>query len=203
MQRECRLLASLRHVCGLSSENCSTFPEQNASYAPNFGLPRLLGSVSGVLARNLIAIFRTAVMTVVVAGCGATKYVTTTHVSSTTQTRTVVHTVTDTRTTRITATVAATDASSSTSTPTSASGVQKFSGNGTEQIGTVVITAPSEIEWACVGCSAFSLTSGLSGTTAIAVGSQAGHGTSAIETGTYPQLQVISNGYWAIRIVPQ
>jgi hypothetical protein len=77
-----------------------------------------------------------------------------------------------------------------------------FSGNGTKSLGTITIDRPSIIEWRSSGPS-FALTSGVSGTTAIAVSSTSSSGTSAIGPGAYPNAQVISAANWTIRIVAQ
>lgn len=127
------------------------------------------------MARPLIA----AAMALVLAGCGAGS--TTTVIERTTVTQTVT--------------------SRQTSAP--APGSQSYSGNGTKTIGTITITRPSIIEWSCPGCAAFALTSHLSGTTAIAIGSNAHSGTSSIDPGSYADAQVVSNGDWTIRIVAQ
>jgi hypothetical protein len=78
---------------------------------------------------------------------------------------------------------------------------QSYAGNGTKTIGTITIRKASTIEWACSGCATFAFTSHVSGTQAIVVSSTASSGTSAVDPGSYPDAQVISNGNWTIRIV--
>lgn len=77
-----------------------------------------------------------------------------------------------------------------------------FTGNGTEELGTITARVPSTITWHCEGCAAFAFTSHLSGTEAINVGSSASSGTSHLDPGVYPDAQVIANGSWSIVISP-
>lgn len=79
-----------------------------------------------------------------------------------------------------------------------------YSGQGTKNVGTITVSAPSTLQWVCDGCGAFSVTSNIdpNASTVIAVSSQASKGTTAVDPGTYNDVQVISDGSWAFRITP-
>lgn len=106
--------------------------------------------------------------------------------------------------TQVAQTVTATETVTQTSSPAAPAAPRghSFSGNGTEELGTVTVHAPSTITWHCDGCAAFALTSHVTGTEAINVGSSASGGTSHVDPGTYPDTQVISNGSWSVVISP-
>jgi hypothetical protein len=112
---------------------------------------------------------------------------------------TVTDTVTETVTRTATQSPTASQPPATTSQPATQA-TQTFSGNGTKEIGSITVSQPSSIQWTCSRCAAFAFTSGLSGTQAIDVGSNASSGTSAVDPGTYPDARVISNGDWTIRI---
>ena len=128
-----------------------------------------------------------------IAGCGSST-TTTTVTQTQTETVTVIHhDRTAARTITATQTVAATP-------PTA---TNTFSGNGSTNLGTITISTPSTIQWACQGCAAFGMASDPSGgSNIIALNSQATSGTSAVDPGTYTNVRVVSNGNWAIRIIP-
>ena len=141
-----------------------------------------------------------ATVAIIVAGCGATKTVTQT--TTVTQTQTVTRTVVKHEPAPPTKTVTVTD-TTTTPAPTAAAsgGAGPYQGNGIKNVGTITVGSPSTIQWACQGCATFTLTSGYNGTSAISISSTAGSGTSAVDPGTYNDVQVISNGNWAFRIV--
>lgn len=100
-------------------------------------------------------------------------------------------------------TVTVTGTPSATSTAPAAARPGAYHGNGTKSLGTITINTPSTIAWTCSGCAAFAFTSAPSGTTAIAISSNARSGTSQIAAGSYPNAQIISNGDWTITVTPQ
>jgi hypothetical protein len=80
---------------------------------------------------------------------------------------------------------------------------QTFSGNGSTNLGTVTVTAPSTISWTCGGCTTFAMSSFDEATdTDIAIDSQASSGTSAVSPGSYPNVSVVSGGTFSINITP-
>ncbi len=148
----------------------------------------------------------------VLAGCGATKYVTQTTTATVTHqippaqanTVTVVRTrkvssippVTKTVTQSVTV---GTVAPTPTPTPTSSS---SFSGNGEKSLGTINVPTASTLDWTCSGCSAFEVSNNLNDSGTIGIASNAASGGSAIDAGTYHDVQVISDGNWTLKIVP-
>lgn len=92
--------------------------------------------------------------------------------------------------------------SSTTSSPQAASG-QSFSGNGTQNLGTIRVSHPSKLEWTCHGCSSFAVVSEPSNTNnAITIVSTFGSGSSVVDPGNYPATDVVAVGSWTIHIVP-
>ncbi len=77
-----------------------------------------------------------------------------------------------------------------------------FSGNGTKSLGTINVPTASTIEWTCSGCSAFGVSNNPSDSGAIIIDSNAASGSSAVDAGTYHDVQVIPDGNWTIKIVP-
>lgn len=144
--------------------------------------------------------------TVALAGCGSTKTITQTNTVLETKTVTVAkHTPSRTRTVTVTRTVtapAATPVAASSSSASTSSSGSGYHGNGIESLGTITVHAPSKLDWTCNGCATFTVTSGLSGDNAIAISSTSASGSSSVDPGTYPDVQVISTGDWAFRIVP-
>jgi hypothetical protein len=85
--------------------------------------------------------------------------------------------------------------------PTSASS-PSFSGNGTKSLGTITVPSASTIDWSCSGCSTFGVSNSPSDSGTISIGSSAASGSSAVDAGTYHDVQVISDGNWTIKIAP-
>lgn len=77
----------------------------------------------------------------------------------------------------------------------------EYTGNGTENLGTIHIPHSGLIEWQC-SCPAFALISGLSGTQTIAISSTTSTGQSAVDAGSYPDVRVLTTGDWTI-VFPQ
>lgn len=139
----------------------------------------------------------------IVAGCGATRTLTDTATVTTTTTTTVVHQARAPRPPARTVTVTHTvTGSSSTAAATFAPLAGPYSGNGSENVGTITVNAGATLQWACHGCSVFSIDSDLSGSNVISVDSQASSGSTFVDAGTYTNVRVISDGNWAFRIVP-
>ena len=138
--------------------------------------------VAGARARGCGKLLTLVVLPLTIAACG-----TVSPARTITQTMTITRTVTVTRTVRPPA-----------AKPATANTVR---GNGSENLGTITVSSPSTLEWSCT-CGVFSIVSGLSGTHAIAIDSQASSGQSAVDPGSYPDAQVQSDGTWTVRIVP-
>jgi hypothetical protein len=87
---------------------------------------------------------------------------------------------------------------------------QTFKGAGTENLGTINVTAPSTLEWNCAGCLVFSIdgaTSDYSATIAVD-SSDRSQGVTAVEPGTYKSVDVIAdegerNAGWTIEVRPR
>jgi hypothetical protein len=149
---------------------------------------------------------------VALAACGTTTRIITTQTVTTTVTAT--QTVRHTRIRRVsslpavTSTVTQTTSANpvTTQTPTapaSSGSGQTFSGNGTKSVGTITVQAPSTLAWKCEGCTTFALAGATSNySSTISLDSQATSGTTAVEPGTYNDVQVIADGTWAFIIAP-
>ena len=133
-----------------------------------------------------------------VAGCGSTKIVTRTVTVPHTITRTVTRTQTVTRT--VTSTPAATTTTSSTSSG-KLTVIYRFSGNGSETLGTITIPASgATIAWENSG-TIFAFQSQLdSSDQYINIDSQAANGESFVYAGTYPDVHVTAIGSWKVLI---
>lgn len=77
-----------------------------------------------------------------------------------------------------------------------------FSGNGTKSLGTINVPTASTLEWTCSRCITFGVNNNPSDSGTISIGSNAASGSSAVDAGTYHDVQVISDGNWTIKIVP-
>jgi hypothetical protein len=81
-------------------------------------------------------------------------------------------------------------------------GGQSYSGDGTKNLGTVTISQPSTLHWTAGG-GFFGITGATSGYEhTIAISSQASSGESAVEPGTYKEVNVLGQGGWSITISP-
>lgn len=87
---------------------------------------------------------------------------------------------------------------------------QTFTGNGTENLGTINVPVASTLHWSCPGCAVFSITGQTSSyAQTIAVDSSSStSGSSAVEPGTYHGVEVISDegvsggSGWTVTISP-
>jgi hypothetical protein len=143
------------------------------------------------------------------AGKASTKTVTregtTTTIASNVPARTVTvnHVVVHTHTKTVKEAAPASEPSSESSAASSNAGGGKiYSGNGAKSLGTLVVSQPSTIHWHAAG-GAFAM----GGCTSpcehsIALDSQATSGESAVEPGTYHEVQVEASGEWGIEITP-
>jgi len=144
------------------------------------------------------------------AGCGATKYITTTQTQTTSTTVTTTTTTTHTVVHRgppITTTTTATDtitASSPAFAPTSSG--QAFSGTGTENLGPITVHAASELRWSCSSCGAgnFVINNSADDASSIAVNAlDQTSGQTYVDAGTYNDVTIeTEGGAWTITIHP-
>jgi hypothetical protein len=161
--------------------------------------------------RQIGAVSLVAIGACVLAGCGATKYITATETQTTSTTVTTTTTTTHTVVHRgppITTTTTTTDtitASSPAFAPTSKG--QAFSGTGTENIGPVTVHAPSELHWSCSSCGGanFVIESTPAGDASpIAVNAlDQTSGQTYVDAGTYNDVTInTEGGAWSITINP-
>lgn len=146
-------------------------------------------------------------------GNGSTKTVTTEAAPRTVQvaqapthTVTVTHVVVHTHTHTVTAPAPESPSEASSGSGSSGGGSSggggSYSGNGTKNLGTLTISEPSTLRWhATEGFF------GVDGATSsyehtIAISSKASSGESAIEPGTYHEVNVLAEGEWSFTITP-
>jgi hypothetical protein len=84
-----------------------------------------------------------------------------------------------------------------------------FTGNGSENLGTINVTTASTLHWSCPGCTVFGINAATSGYTATIGVDSSNHseGVTAVEPGTYHSVDVISDegesaSGWTIHITP-
>ena len=90
-----------------------------------------------------------------------------------------------------------------TTTQTTPAAPQTFTGNGTENLGTIHVPTDSKLTWQCSGCSIMTIAGAPASVTdlnAIDVLSYASSGQSEVAADTYPNVQVGSDGSWTITI---
>ena len=94
-------------------------------------------------------------------------------------------------------------ASGGATTPTTvvSGATQTYSGNGTENLGTITLATDSTLAWTNTGDRFQIFTT--SGSDPLPVDSQGSSGTSYMAAGTYTNVQVNAIGSWTIRIVPK
>jgi len=123
----------------------------------------------------------------------------TTPTATRTVTATVTQTVTHTRTT----------SASTSSTPTggaTGSGTQTFTGSNTQNLGSVQVSASSQLRWSCAGCAntSFTISNSSQDANTIPVNSQgAATGQATVAAGTYTNVTVQGTGPWTVTITPQ
>jgi hypothetical protein len=135
-----------------------------------------------------------------IAGCGSTKYVTTTQSITSTTTQTKTHTIVKHAPAQtVTVTATSTASAAPVAGPANSSGNgRSFSGNGGETLGTIHVSTDSTIHWTNDG-GLFSATDSSYG---LYVNSQGHSGTSALPAGTYTGVTVNAVGNWTLQIVP-
>jgi hypothetical protein len=79
------------------------------------------------------------------------------------------------------------------------SGSVSYSGNGGENLGTITVSSLSKLHWTNDG----SLIQINDDGPGIAINSEAHSGTTAVEPGTYTNVQVDADGHWKITIEPE
>ena len=146
------------------------------------------------------------------AGCGATKTITDTTTTTTSLTFASTSTQVSVSTVRVAATtITSTTTTSITSTKVSTTTAlphptSSFSGNGSENIGTVNVSQPSELKWSCPSCTSDNFQIGnnpndSSQITVNALGPTSGQ--TYLDPGTYHDVSInTEGGAWTINIVP-
>jgi hypothetical protein len=115
--------------------------------------------------------------------------------------RTVTHIVVHNHTHTVTQAAPA-EPSEPSSAEASEGGGHSYSGDGIKSLGTLTVSQPSTLHWHTSGAS-FTMTGATSGYDhTIAVSSKASSGESAVEPGTYREVEVIGDGEWSLTIDP-
>ena len=148
-------------------------------------------------------------LAVVLAGCGTTTTVTDTVAGPTKTVTAPARAATHVRTvTRVrTVTVPARTVTASTSTSRNTTGLT-LSGNGSENLGPITVPVNSELVWSCPSCVApagFGVVSGLDASNDQAISTTTTGQTSGqtfVDPGTYPDVQVFTEGSWTMTITP-
>ena len=190
----------------MSAQGPSGPPAQPAPAAPSVGPKRpwwqrgwgaaAIGLVGLVIGAGIGAAGKGSTKTVTAAGGITTVQAAQTPTHTVTVTHVVVHTHTQTQ---AAAAAASPPASSSAG---GEGGGHSYSGDGTKNLGTLTISQPSTLHWhASEGFF------GITGATSqyehsIAISSKASSGESAVEPGTYHEVNVLASGEWSITISP-
>jgi hypothetical protein len=119
--------------------------------------------------------------------------------STSTVRRIKTETVAGTVTNAPTSTQTATAQGEATATVPASSGSVSYSGNGGENLGAITVSSSSTLQWTNDGA----VIKIKDDSEEIAVNSEAGNGTTAVEPGTYENVYVDANGNWTITIQPQ
>jgi hypothetical protein len=155
-----------------------------------------IGIVALIIGAGIGAAGKGSTKTVTAAASTTTIQAAQTPTRTVTVTRVVVHTHTQTQT------AAAAAPSEPSSGGSSQGGGHSYSGDGTKNLGTIIISQPSTLHWKAEG-GVFGVTGATSGYEhSIGISSQASSGESAVEPGTYKEVNVIATGAWSITISP-